>query len=235
MGSSRLPGKMTADIAGKPALIRVIERLNQAKSLDGIVLATSINSADDVLADIAAGQGISVFRGSEEDVLKRVCEAHAMMESDIVVEICGDCPLIDPEIIDQAVETYKANKTDMVAVGAKQSFPQGTEVQVFSADTLAEANSKTNDPAHREHVTLYFHENEEKFDILHLMAPKSLQAPELRLQLDYPQDLELISQIYCRLEPSLHQTFRTADILSLIKQFPDLADINSDCEERAVR
>ena len=158
-----------------------------------------------------------------------------MMKSNIVVEICGDCPLIDPEIIDQAVETYKANKADMVAVGAMQSFPQGTEVQVFSRDALANANSKTIDPAHREHVTLYFHENPEKFDILHLMAPISLQAPELRLQLDYPQDLELINQIYRHLEPSLYQTFRTADILSLIEQFPDLADINSDCEERAVR
>lgn len=235
MGSSRLPGKMTIDIAGKSTLIRVIERLNQAKRLDGIVLATSTNSADDVLADIAKAHGVSVFRGSEEDVLNRVCKAHNMMESDIVVEICGDCPLIDPEIIDQAVGAYMANKTDLVAVGTKQSFPQGTEVQVFSAASLADADANANDPAHREHVTLYFHENSDKFDIFHLMAPKSLQAPELRLQLDYPQDLELISKIYRHLEPSLKQTFRTEDILSLIKQYPDLADINSDCEERAVR
>lgn len=235
MGSSRLPGKMIADIAGRPALAWVIERLLQARSLDGIVLATSKAPADEVLVDLARAEGIAVFRGSENDVLGRVTEAHRFMGSEIVVQVCGDCPLLDPDIVDQAVETFLANDCDLASVGAKQSFPQGTEVSVFSFVALAELAATTDDPAHREHVTLGFHEWADRYRTLHLMAPNVLQAPELRLQLDYPEDLVLICRIYTELVPQLGARFRTADILELIKKHPEFTRINDECRERAVR
>lgn len=235
MGSSRLPGKMTADIGGRPTLVRVIERLRQAQRLDAIVLATSTAAEDERLAALADAEGIPCFRGSEDDVLERVAEAHRMMGSETVVQVCGDCPLLDPDIVDQAVETFRANDCDLVATGAQQSYPQGTEVSVFAFAALSDLAATTRDPAHREHVTLGFHEQPEHYRVVHLMAPMVLQAPDLRLQLDYPEDLELIRRVYGALEPALGPRFRTADILNLIRENPDLAAINSHCEERAVR
>ncbi len=235
MGSSRLPGKMMADIAGRPTLARVFDRLEQAASLDGIVLATSTAPGDEILAELAEAEGVASFRGSEDDVLGRVVDAHSMMGTETIVQVCGDCPLLDPDIVDQAVELFRANECDIVATGAKQSYPQGTEVSVFSFASLSEIAAATDDPAHREHVTLGFHERPDRYRVLHLVAPKSLQAPELRLQLDYREDLDLIRRIYASLEPKLGSRFRTPDILRLIDANPKLAEINRNCEECAVR
>lgn len=228
MGSTRFPGKMMADIHGKPTLQRVIERLRQAKSLDGIILATSDLDADNVLAELASEQGIAVFRGSEDDVLGRVAESHVQMDSDIVVEICGDCPLIDPDILDQAVETFKVNECDILATGVQESFPKGTEIQVFSRAALIEAAAAADESDHREHVTLYFHSNPDKFRVMHLVAPTSLVAPDIRLLLDYEQDLESIRKIYQLLDADNFSSFRLIDIISLLREHPELQNTTAD-------
>lgn len=235
MGASRLPGKMSLDIAGQPTLVRVIERLQQARSIDQVVVATTTSPSDDQLEIIAQRAGVAVYRGSENDVLQRVLDAHNEHHSDVIVEICGDCPLLDPDILDQAVEVFLANDVDVVATGVKQSYPQGTEVQIFRRQALAEIAATTNDPSHREHVSLYFYENPEKYNIFHLMAPQSLQAPEIRLQLDYPEDLELIRKIYHNLIPGFGQAFRISDILKLLNETPDLKRINAHCVEKSAR
>lgn len=235
MGASRLPGKTLADIAGRPVLLCIIERLRMAGNLDGIIVATTKAPEDEMLASVAAQAGVPVFRGSQDDVLKRVLEAQQSQGSDVVVEICGDCPLLDPDIVDQAVATFLANDCDLVATGAKQSFPQGTEVHVFQVDALAEIVSITNDPAHREHVALYFHEHPERYRIIHLMAPAILQRPEQRLQLDYPEDLDLVRQVYTALMPEFGLGFRTADILHFLDNNPEIARLNNNCVERLAR
>src|ERR1041384_6236327 len=102
MASSRLPGKVLADVAGVPAPARLVRRLRLARSLDAIVLATTTSRVDDALADWAGREGISVYRGSEDDVLGRVVGAHDGMGSEIIVEVCGDTPLIAPEVVDCA-------------------------------------------------------------------------------------------------------------------------------------
>ena len=117
---------------------RVIQRLKQSKTLDGIVLATTSSDEDDVLEILAAQLEVPCYRGSEEDVLERVVDAQKYMNSDVVVEICGDCPLLDPDILDQAVEIYKSNDVDLVSTSVVQSYPQGTEVQVFARSSLEE-------------------------------------------------------------------------------------------------
>lgn len=234
MGSSRLPGKMMADVGGRSAVVRVIERLMRARFVDAIVLATSVAAMDDVLVSAAGEQGIDVFRGSEDDVLGRVAGAHRQMETDIVVQICGDCPLIDPDIIDQSIATFLANDCHVVTTGVRQSYPQGTEVSVFPNKALAEIDRTSVNSFHREHVALGVIENPNN-RILHLMAPASLQAPELRLQLDYPEDLALIRRIYQELEPSFGVAFGTGHVLSLFSSKPELALINRNRVERQVR
>lgn len=235
MGSSRLPGKMMSDIAGRPALMRLFERLRQAKTLDAIVLATTAQPADDPLARLAETADIRCYRGSEEDVLNRVVEAHRMMKTEIVVEVTGDCTLIDPRVIDLGVTTFLANDVDVVANVVKPSYPMGIDVQVFRLAALAEVEAGVCDPAVREHVSLFFYEHPERYRVLHLAAPKRYHAPELRLQLDYPEDQQLIREIYRRLEPKFGNAFGTPEILELLAAEPALAEINRHCTEKAPR
>jgi spore coat polysaccharide biosynthesis protein SpsF len=235
MSSSRLPGKMLMDISGKPVVLRVLERLSRAKLVDEIILATTDNPADDILADTVKTAGFSVFRGSENDVLKRVVDAHETLNTEVIVEICGDCPLIDPELVDLAVETFLANECDLIATGAHQSYPQGTEVQVFSFDDLAKISNTVNDPAAREHVSLYFYENPDIYRIFHIVAPLALRAPDIRLQLDYKEDLNIIREIYNELLPIYGDGFGIHEILEYINTHPEVAKINSHCKERSAR
>jgi len=224
MASSRLPGKVLADIAGKPALTRVLERLRRAKRLDGIVLATTDSPIDDVLIDWAEAQGLPYYRGDEVDVLGRIVKAHQMMGTETIVEICGDMPLLDPRVVDDAVALYQdGNGYDVVTTTRSPSYPDGVDAQVYSFAGLAEIAEITDDPADREHVSLYFYQHPERYRIADLIAPAIRKAPNRRLVLDYPEDLALIREIYVRLEPALGASFGTADILKLLNSEPDIA------------
>ncbi|WP_204106208.1 MULTISPECIES: glycosyltransferase family protein [Spirulina sp. CCY15215] len=235
MSSSRLPGKVLADIGGQPALTRLLRRLRQAQSLNGIILATSTNPADDPLEQWGAEQNLPVYRGSEEDVLARVVGAQRQMNSDIVVEITGDSILLDPEIIDWGVTTFLENECDVVANVKKLSFPMGIDVQVYRLSDLEEISKTITDSAVREHVSLYFYEHPERYRIFHLFAPSPWHAPDYRFQLDYPEDLHFIREIYRLLEPQYGDRFGVGKIISLLHKNPSLLDINRQCIEKPAR
>lgn len=235
MGSSRLPGKVLSDIEGRPAILRLLDRLRRASSLNAIVLATTVQPGDDALVETVTAAGFDCYRGSEEDVLNRVVEAHRMMGSDVIVEVTGDCTLIDPAVIDLGVNTYLANDADVVANVVQPSYPQGVDVQVFSFAALAKVEATVHDPAVREHVSLFFYDHPELYRILHLAAPEGYCAPDLRLQLDYPEDQQLIREIYRRLEPKYGMAFGTPEILALLTAEPALAEINRYCVEKLAR
>ena len=235
IGSSRLPGKVLADVNGKPALSRLLDRLHLCETLDGIVLATSVNKGDDAIEDWAASENVEIYRGSEEDVLSRVVEAQRFMGSKIIVEVTGDCILIDPEIIDLGVYTFLENDCDVVSNTWKQTYPMGVDVQVFPFKLLETVEYEIQDQAIREHVSLYFYEHPERYRIIHLLATKRWHAPNYRFQLDYPEDLTFINEVYKRLEPEYGNSFGLEEIMALLKREPSLVDINIHCEEKAVR
>ena len=235
MSASRLPGKVLMDVAGAPALERLVRRLTRAVSLDAIVLATTTNPADDPLAQWAEARKLPCYRGSEEDVLERVVEAHRMMGTEVIVEICGDTPLLDPRVVDAAVNRFLRGDVDVVSNTANLTWPQGIDAQVFRFEDLEKIARTQSDPAVREHVSLYFYENPDKYRIHHLAAPPEETAPDIRLQLDYAEDLELIRAVYSRLEPRLGDGFGVPDILGLLAAEPDLAAINAHCEEKSAR
>lgn len=235
MSSSRLRGKVLADVGGEPALTRLVKRLRRCRTVDDIVLATTKSAADDVLEEWAKINRVPIFRGSEEDVLARVVEAQRAADSDIVVEVTGDCPLLDPDIIDLGVETFFANDCHVVTNARVPSYPQGADVQVFRLSDLAEVAATVNDPAVREHVSLYFYEHPERYRIVHLIAPTGWKDPERRLQLDYPEDLEFIRAVYARLEPRYGDGFGVAQILALLESEPALSRLNAHCVEKPVR
>ena len=168
MNSSRFPGKMIEDINGKSTLERVIERLKKVNLIDEIILATTVNQTDDILCDIALKNKIYFHRGSENNVYKRVCEAHEKINSDILVTICGDCPLLDYEIIEQYLAFFKKNNYDIIAFDKLHYYPQGIEFFIFSKEIFFEPLKTITDTAHKEHVGLYFLENDFNYNIFRI-------------------------------------------------------------------
>ena len=146
MTSSRLPGKVLLPANGKPMLEHLVSRLKQVKSIQEIALATTVNQADDCLVQFAKQQGISWFRGSEEDVMSRVINAAESVNADIIVEITGDCPIIDPLIVEQTIKMFLYNSCDYLTNGHIRSYPVGMGCQVFRLETLKRSAEMTNDP-----------------------------------------------------------------------------------------
>lgn len=235
MGSSRLPGKVLMDVNGQPALTRLLRRLRRSERLDDIVLATTTAPADDALAAWAAAEGVAVYRGSEEDVLLRVVEAHRMMGSDVVVEVTGDCILHDAEIIDVGIRMFLENDCDICHNVHPLSFPMGVDVQVFRREELEEVERTVDDPAVREHVSLHFYEHPERYRAVRFFAPRRWHAPDYRFQLDYAEDLRFLNEVYRRLEPEHGDGFGVEEVMALLRREPHLVEINLHCEEKAAR
>jgi spore coat polysaccharide biosynthesis protein SpsF len=238
MGSSRLPGKVLADINGRPTLQRLVDRLRQCEELDDIVVATSTAAGDDVLARWCGAYGVACFRGSEDDVLHRVVQAQQFMRSEVVVEITGDCPLTDPDIVDLGVRTYLTHQPHVDVVsncGNYLSWPMGQCVQVFPLALLDEVDRTIADAAVHEHVSLYFYEHPERYRLIELLAPKRWREPTWRMQLDYPEDLAFQNEVHRRLESEHGPFFGIEPLMALLRQEPHLVDINLRCEERAAR
>lgn len=225
MTSSRLPGKPLLKAAGKTMLEHLVTRLKVVSSLDAIVLATTINEADDDLVSEAKHLGIQFFRGSEDDVMNRVISAAASVDADIVVEITGDCPIIDPSIVEQTIAMFKAHSADYVSNAMVRSYPDGMDVQVMGLHTLRKSSAMTIDPLDLEHVTLHIRNNPEIFSRVHLVAPPELHWPELGLTLDEQKDYELIS---CLIDFFLevNPTFSCLDAINHLKGNPNLVAIN---------
>jgi spore coat polysaccharide biosynthesis protein SpsF len=228
MGSTRLPGKVLKDIHGQPALTRLLNRLKRCESLDGIILATSGSVQDDVLEEWAEKNEIPCHRGSEQDVLSRVFESHKKMNSDVVVEITGDCILLDPEIIDMGVRTFLNNDCDVVFTD--NSYPQGMDALVYKLDILRENEMNIYDPLVREHVAYHIVRHPEIYKTIKIYAPKCWYAPTYRFMLDNAEDLEFIRKIYEYLVPLHGNDFGIEEIMSLIKREPHLLEINIACE-----
>ena len=235
MGSSRFPGKVLSDIAGQPALTRLIRRVRRCRALDAIVLATTVSPADDALEAWSEREGVAVYRGSEEDVLNRVVNAQRKMDSDIVVEITGDCILLDPDLIDMGVQTFLHNECDVVTNVNPVTFPMGQDIQVYRLSDLEQVEQTVFDPAVREHVSLHFYENPQRYRIFNLFAPRRWHAPGYRFQLDYEADHRFLNAVYARLEPAYGDWFGLEEIMRLLHHAPELLEINRDCEEKAAR
>jgi len=227
MTSSRLPGKPLLTAAGAPMLEHLVRRLKAVPSIDAIVLATTVNAADAPLVELASRLGIFVFRGDEHDVMQRVIDAAASAHADVVVEITGDCPIIDPEVVEQTIRMFKANHADYVSNAHVRSYPDGMDTQVFTLDTLKRSAQMTDDPLDHEHVTLHIRNHPELFTHLHLVAPPEMHWPELGLTLDERSDYELLKKIIEHFDAHT-PLFSCLDAVRLLRQFPEFAEINKD-------
>ena len=244
MGSTRLPGKVLMDIDGVPLLTRIVRRLRYCTALDGIILATTTNPKDDVLVDWANDEGIPSHRGSEEDVLKRTVEAHLRMQSEIVVRVCGDTPLIDPAMIDLGVRLVREDHCDIAMASAERKFPHGTTAHVCKLSDLMAVERildkgiipSQSEKAYREHVTLYLYDHDQpeyRFRrVYKFQGMPEWKCEGQRLQVDYQEDLDVVRIIQERLGGD---SFGIGEIVDLLKREPWIRGLNAHCEEKPVR
>lgn len=233
MTSSRLPGKVLKPILGRPILELLIDRLRLAHRLNDVVVATTTNPADDAIEALARRLGVGCYRGSEHDVLDRVLKAAKSANADVIVEVTGDCPLVDPGVVDQLVDCYLRNRFDYVANTLQRTFPRGLDTQVFSTCTLEEVFRLTQDPADREHVSLYIYEHPERFSLHNVQSGLPEKHWQHRLTVDTPEDFALIETIFERLYPQ-NPAFTLHDVIDLLEREPELTEINQEIRQRAL-
>lgn len=234
MTSTRLPGKIMRPVLGKPLLELLVERIKRAQGVDEVVIATTTNADDDQVESLTQRLGIGCFRGSEHDVLDRVLRAAHAFDADLIVEITGDCPLIDFQVIDKLLEVYHANDYDYVANVLRRTYPRGLDTQVFATSVLDEVARLTDDPVDHEHVSLYIYEHPERFELHNVESGLPEEYWDLRLTVDTPDDFELIRRIYEELYPS-NPAFTIEDIVKLFQRQPELRSINEHISQKAVR
>jgi spore coat polysaccharide biosynthesis protein SpsF len=227
MTSTRLPGKILADVHGRPMLARMFERVKAARSIDTLMLVTSTDSSDDPVVELCRQERVICFRGSLDDVLDRYYQAAHTIKPDVVVRLTGDCPLIDPTIIDRMVDVYRKQHCDYAANSAPPpgTFPDGMDVEVFSFKSLEQAWREADKPSHREHVTFYFWQNPQLFRLFRYDLDEDLSS--VRLTVDYPEDLEVACEVYRRLYTQ-DPLFTMNDILALLHAHPEISGRNKD-------
>lgn len=231
--ASRLPGKVLQDLGGIPALSQMLNRVRQSKTLHDVVIATTDNAVDDVIEKWAIEQDVPCFRGSENDVLDRVLKAHQMMKADTIVELCGDCPLLEAQVIDDAVALYLEGRADLVSTVISPSLPAGIDVEVFSLKNLEWVAQNITDLSVREHVSSYFYEHPEKYRLQNLTAPAQWAFPEIRLLLDYPEDLLFLQAVFEHFHHRNRQEFSLDDVLILLEEDPIIGQLQKDCIRKA--
>lgn len=201
MTSSRLPAKVMAPVLGEPMIGRQVERLRRAKRIDKLMVATSTDPSDDPLAAYCEGLGLEVFRGSLDDVLDRYRAALARHPTaSAVVRLTADCPLTDPDLIDQVIQHHIDVGADYTSntLGTR-TYPHGLDTEVIRPVALLEAAERARDPYEREHVTPYVYRRPETYRLAGVARHESLAA--LRWTVDVPPDLAFVREVYAKLYP----------------------------------
>jgi spore coat polysaccharide biosynthesis protein SpsF (cytidylyltransferase family) len=212
MSSARLPGKVLLEVGGKPLLAYLLERLARARQPDITIVATSDESDDDPVAELASGLGVPVHRGPLGDVAGRLAAAADSFGLDALVRISGDSPLMDPAIVDRAVELFSAGDLDLVTNVFPRSFPVGESVEVLSREALARMLAASSDRGDREHVTRYVDAHPESFRIRNFDYERDESA--VRLAVDSEEDLRRIEAIVAAMTQP-HTEYGLAELLRL--------------------
>lgn len=224
MSSERLPGKVLMNIEEDCTILNsVIEQVMYSNFIEKIVVATTTDKIDDKIEEFLKKKQVSCFRGEPLDVLDRYYKCAKEHSFSEIVRITSDNPLIDPKIIDLVISEFKEKKFDYICNFFPRTFPQGTEVEIFTFSTLHKTWLEAKKESEREHVTPYIYNNPEKFKISNLEYKKNLS--NLRWTVDREQDLKFVQEIKKRIDKK--PIFMT-DILEILEKNPDLIQINSN-------
>lgn len=222
LGSTRLPGKVLLDLEGRTVLEHVIRRVKSSKLVNDVIVATTINKDDLEIVKLCSNLGISVYCGSEDDVLDRYYQTARLFKADHIVRITSDCPLIDPMLIDEVITLHVGEKADYTSNTIKETYPDGEDIEVFTFAALKEAWKKANLSSEREHVTPFIRKNP-AFKQVNLESNRDLSHK--RWTLDNPEDYEFITSIYKNIYTK-NPDFGMMEILKFIDKHPEIEKIN---------
>ena len=225
MTSTRLPAKVLKQVLGKPLLEYQIERLQRVKLADKIIVATTTNNTDQPIVDLCDRLTVPYYRGSEDDVLARYHGTAIAHEADVVVRVTSDCPVIDPQVIDQVIKFYVDSypKYDYVSNCLERTYPRGMDTEVFAFKVLDEAFHQATAQSDREHVTPFIHQQADRYNLGQVGCFEDYSNH--RWTVDTPEDFELIRKIIEDLYP-LKPKFSLTDCLELLSRNPEWMLIN---------
>jgi len=233
MGSTRLPKKALKKILDKTLIEWIKYRLSFSIEIDQIVLSTADNKENNLLIEHAKEINLEYFRGSENDLVSRLYKTAKKFKADAIVRITGDCPLIDPSIVDNLIKAYRKDKElDYVSNIVPPTFPDGMDAEIVSFNVLKKMNEEIRDLLYREFVTASLMENHEnKYKTLNIFNKDNLSF--LRLTVDYPEDFKLTEEVFFKLYKE-GEIFYLKDILDLFKKEPRLIDINKNRVDKTI-
>jgi spore coat polysaccharide biosynthesis protein SpsF len=224
--STRLPGKVLLPLAGRPLLVRMLERLRAAKTPFSLCVATTREASDDPVAALAEQAGVSCVRGHPTDLLDRHIEAARRFDADAVAKIPSDCPLIDPAVVDRVLGAFLADPgVDFVSNLHPATWPDGYDVEVMRRDALEAAHSEARRPHEREHTTPFLWDRPDRFRIRNVTWDRDLQMTH-RLTIDYAEDYELIRSVYDALHREGAPPFGLDAILAYLEAHPAVFAVN---------
>lgn len=234
LGSTRLPGKVLKEVCGKPLLQYQIERIRRSRLVDDIIIATTTSAHDEPIVELGKKLGVTVYRGPEEDVLKRIADLLRIHQVDVHAEFVGDSPLTDPQIADEIIGFYLKHRDryDYVSNGMELTYPSGMEVNVYPAAALIEAEGlvSPDDPL-REHVDIHLSKNV-RYRSFCLKAPPYFYRPDIFLEVDTARDFEMLSQVISHFVEHGKEHFSLSQILDFLETRPDLVSLNQNEERR---
>ena len=250
MSSTRLPGKVLLDIGGEAMLARVVRRVRRAALVQQTVVAATQGVADEPIVQECERLGVEMFRGAEQDVLDRFYQAAHVYGAGAVVRITSDCPLIDPEVIDQVVRAFQDAGADYASNVIRRTFPRGLDTEVLAFHALERAWREATRRYERVHVTPYLYQHPERFRLLSVTRWDPASAPpdgalkralrtaaagdasQCRWTVDTAEDLSFVREVYRRLGND--DSFRWTDVLDLLEQDPALAELNRGVQQKAL-
>lgn len=232
MGSTRLPGKVLKSVLGKPLLGYLIERLQKVTAANQLIVATTDKEADQAIVDYCQSQHVDVFRGSEENVLDRYIQAGKFASADILVRITADCPIIDPQIVDQVITFYLNHDYHYVSNALMRTFPYGMEVEVFSLKDLIKAAEGKTSAEEQEHVTPVFYLHPQQFKIFNVTMPEDFS--NYRLTVDTPADFLVVKHLIETLYPD-KPFFNLNEMIFLLKEHPEWVQLNAHIQHKTLK
>jgi len=230
MGSTRLPGKVLMEVNGQTVLSHVVERVRRASLVQFAVIATTTSAADEPIVSECRRIGVPCFRGPEHDVLDRYLQTARHFGCEAVLRITSDCPLIDPELIDDLVGAFAERRPDFACNVAPRTYPRGLDAEIFTAEALQRAWQLADAPHQREHVTPIFYERRDLFQTISVGGDRDYSS--YRWTLDALDDLHLIRAIYRHF--SNDRSFSWRDVIALMEQQPELKQMNANVIQKSL-
>lgn len=226
MTSTRLPGKVLLPLAGEPSIIRQLERVQRARGVDGVVVATSVDPSDDPLVAVVEAAGYPVVRGSLHNVLDRFLTVVELLAPQTIIRITADCPLISANVIDRVLSEFEAGDVDYASNTLEPTYPDGLDVEVFRSSAFKRLASLPLDSDEHEHVTLGIYRRPEIFSLLNVADPHHDRS-ELRWTVDSEADYSFVSGVYAHLFPT-HPEFEYEEVLTYVADHPDRSRTGAD-------